>query len=108
VQLAPIYANEGRTCKLAAVGEIPLGYITDTTVDWGDGSPVEPFTWRSDYRGLETPYHDYAQDGEYTVRVTNTFLCAYADLDLSVTLSIPGITTPVQTKTWGGIKALYR
>jgi hypothetical protein len=108
VQLDPVYANDGRTCKLALVGELPLEYETGATIDWGDGSPVTPFTWRDDQYGRETPYHDYAQDGDYVARVVCTFECAYGPLTIETAVRIPGYTTPVQTKTWGGIKALYR
>lgn len=106
--LIPVYANDGRTCKLAVVGDIPVDYIAAVSVDWGDGSPLEPFTWRPDHYGLETPYHDYAQDGQYAARVFNSFVCAYVDLVLETPVTVPGYTTPVHTATWGAVKAMYR
>lgn len=103
-----VYANDGRTCKLVLVGELPLEYGAGTSIDWGDGSSAESFSWRNDHYGLETPYHAYSEDGNYTVRVISTFVCAYAPIATERTVLIPGVTTPVKMTTWGGIKALYR
>ena len=104
----PIYANDGRTCKMIVTGDICAGGIAGSTVDWGDGTPIQEFWWRRDIYGLETPYHDYAQDGEYTVRIVSTQVCGYPELVLTAVVSIAGNTTPVQATTWGRVKALYR
>lgn len=106
-RLAPVYADNGRTCKLYAVGNLLLGYVVSSTIDWGDGSPVASFTWRDDHYGLETPYHAYTMDGEHTVNVT-TRMQGGCDVVLPVTLTIPGTTTATQLTTWGHLKSLYR
>ncbi|MBM3287462.1 MAG: hypothetical protein FJY88_08960 [Candidatus Eisenbacteria bacterium] len=49
--------------------------VDSAVVDWGDGSPVEEFTWTyGPYTGWRrTPWHFYVCPGSYTVTVTNYY-----------------------------------
>lgn len=83
--------------------------IVDSTVDWGDGTSEELFEWIvcSDTTHCLPP-HTYASLGEFEIVVVNRFggNCPFERSD-TLLVSIDTIT-PVERKSWGAIKALYR
>jgi hypothetical protein len=98
----------GTTCGLFATGSIDLAHIVRSTIDWGDGGPIEEFTWRAHDGWFEAPSHDFGTDGYFTVRVANEIVgtgCAWTQS--AVVIANPGYTTPVVHSTWGKIKMLY-
>lgn len=83
-----------------------------STVDWGDGSPVEEFEWAGcGENAFCTPPHYYVDSGEYEVRVRIEYIGAIEqpcyERETAVVASI-GPSTPVRRSTWGAIKALYQ
>jgi hypothetical protein len=93
---------------LSTTDDIRLDYLTAATVNWGDGGPPLAAGWYWDSGMLRTATYAYAYGGHRSVVVTHSYGSApYAfsetsELDLDV-----GNATPVESSTWGRIKALY-
>lgn len=62
-----IHLEEGRTAPM--LGVCPLGTVE---VDWGDGTPHDTLTGASPYTVVWTQNHQYAQPGDYVIRLTVT------------------------------------
>lgn len=62
-----IHLEEGRTAPM--LGVCPLGTVE---VDWGDGTPHDTLTGASTYTVVWTQNHQYAQPGDYVIRLTVT------------------------------------
>lgn len=83
--------------------------IVESTVDWGDGSPVEPFAWTAYTDStLCLPPHTYANLGDFDISVINRYGgdCPFERSD-SLRVRIETLT-PVDHRSWGAIKVLYR
>lgn len=108
--LYAIYSNDGMTCQVVAQGTLSVSLFASSTIDWGDGSPVEPFAWTSVVSGFETPTHDYTQNGDFEVRIVDSWDNAACPRSwpLGMAVEIPGNQTHVQVATWGYVKTLYR
>jgi len=98
--------------ELATTDALELDKLLRSTVDWGDGSPLQEFEWASGEGGvLCTPRHDYAGPGEYAIQVDLEYRsstvgsCYEREATFQAAIGTP---TPVHTSTWGGIKALYQ
>jgi hypothetical protein len=106
--LAVICDPRETSCRLVAVGTVPLEYMLASTVDWGDGSGLETFAWVEEDGLLAGPSHDFGEAGYYTVQVINDIRGAGRSCPQTATVvANPGYTTPVYQSTWGKIKALY-
>ena len=87
--------------------------IQKSMVSWGDGTPFEEFQWTDCLMpgALCAPQHLYASAGVYTIIISNEYVpnqfgCqSIQTAHLTVTVDPP---TPVESATWGAIKALYR
>jgi hypothetical protein len=83
--------------------------IMESTVDWGDGTPAEPFAWVSCSNStLCLPPHTYTDLGDFDILVVNRYggACPFERSDsLQVTIDT---LTPVESRSWGAIKAFYR
>lgn len=97
------------TCRLSAVNSIvDTEHIVRSTVDWGDGSLPEEFTWIDRDGWYQAPSHDFGRDGNFIVRVVNEIAgtgCSWRQT--AMVIANPGYTTPTTHTTWGKIKALY-
>lgn len=83
--------------------------IIESTVDWGDGTPIQQFTWTSCSDSTRClPLHTYSHLGEFDIVVVNRYggACPFERSD-GVRVSIDTLT-PVESQSWGAIKALYR
>ena len=98
--------------RVLTTEQLDTGQTLRSTIDWGDGAPLEAFEWTGcTETTLCTPPHDYADPGEYTLRVRVEYIGAWegACYEREATLqAVIGVATPVHTATWGAIKALYR
>jgi PKD repeat protein len=109
--LAP--SISGRAVRLSTADLIERDRIAASTIDWGDGTPIELFQWGAcpDTTTICTPEHIYATDGTYTVQVINEYLpdsfSCFSTVGSAVPINI-GSPTPVRHRTWGKLKALYR
>jgi hypothetical protein len=83
--------------------------IVESTVDWGDGTQVELFNWTvcSDTTHCLPP-HAYSSLGDFEITVVNRYggSCPFERSD-TLQVSIDTLT-PVEYRSWGAIKALYR
>ena len=83
--------------------------IIESTVDWGDGAPAEPFSWITcSDSTLCLPSHTYSHLGGFDIVVVNRYggTCPFERSD-SLQVSIDSLT-PVEQRSWGAIKTLYR
>jgi hypothetical protein len=83
--------------------------ISESTVDWGDETPVEPFTWVAcSDSTLCLPPHTYTNLGDFDIVVVNRYggACPFERSD-SLRISVDAVN-PVEHRTWGAIKAIYR
>lgn len=96
------------TCHLIAASSVDILHTVRSTVDWGDGSDVEEFSWIDHGDWAEGPAHDFGRNGYFTVRVANEIAgtgCNWTQT--AAVIANPGYTTPVSLTTWGKVKALY-
>jgi|GEM_PF-6438154 len=97
-----------RVVRLSAPDAVRSRWITESAIDWGDGlsssvqwGPAGPLgAWVE---------HQYAVDGTYTV----TWINSYHVNSTTFTSAVPvtfstDVVTPVESTTWGRVKALYR
>lgn len=72
-----ITLQEGRTSPV--LGVCPKGTVT---VDWGDGTEPDVLTGTSTSTVVYAPNHNYAQPGNYVIRLTvNGEFCVFGDSD---------------------------
>jgi hypothetical protein len=95
--------------QLETADVINQSNIVESTVDWGDGTDVEPFVWIAcSDSTLCLPPHKYPHLGDFDIVVVNRYdgECPFERSD-SLRVSVDTLT-PVDHRTWGAIKALYR
>lgn len=108
LNLFSICDPSGTGCLVFASGTLDTDHIVRSSVDWGDGTPVEEFTWDQTGGGYRVPPHNFPESGHFTVKVSNEIEgigCAWTQQ--AQIIVNPGYTTPVQASTWGRVKALY-
>jgi hypothetical protein len=110
----PLYSeSQGENWIQPATSDpLEIVKLRRSTIDWGDGNPIEEFEWISCKEGvLCVPRHDYASAGVYTIEARIEYLDAWEGTcyERVATLQATiGPQTPVQNTTWGAIKTLYR
>lgn len=90
-----------------STSERPFSY---STVDWGDGTLPQTFTYfpRGLYAG--TPNHTYATNGEYTATIKHQYLgpyCSWEQIE-TIAVKIPNVSVATNPSTWGFVKSMYR
>ena len=109
-QVIPGFALDGWSCRFVSVGNVGVAHITASTIDWGDGSAIQAFSWQATAGTHESPSHRYNTTGTFDVRITNLYTgsgCEWEEVRLT-TVHIPGTTTATEETTWGRVKSIYR
>ena len=110
----PLYAKSAgdNWVQVATDDPLEITKLRRSTIDWGDGTPIEEFQWVGDEGGeICAPRHDYESPGEYTIIARIEYLGAWQDTcyeRVGTLDAVVGDQTPAESTTWGAIKALYR
>lgn len=107
VVLTPVYGGDGMSVKLTTPSPL-MPFVDEAWVSWGDNGPVEPLSWTSAGSWFETPWHRYAANAAFPVRITNLFPSPQCVETLEAVVTVPGTPTAVHNTTWGRVKAFYR
>ena len=110
----PLYPKSagGSWIQPATTDPLDIAKLRRSTIDWGDGTSIEEFEWVGGEAGeLCGPRHDYALPGEYTIVARVEYLGAWGGTcyeRVGKFDAVVGTPTATESRTWGGVKALYR
>lgn len=99
-----ITLQEGRTSPV--LGVCPKGTVT---VDWGDGTEPDVLTGTSKSTVKYTPNHEYAEAGDYVIRLTvDGEMSFYGDSNLKSCILRPVSSTSNDNRSWAYRSAIYK
>ena len=96
-----------RTVQLACNDDINVSQISQAVVDWGDGTAPENFIWVPQGNQYVAPTHSFASDGEYKIKVTNSYDGVQCSFDQEASIVVNVGAVPTQSVTWGRVKAIH-
>ncbi len=111
VTLVPLYLSyrgSPAAVKIATLSDFVSKSISQSTINWGDGTPIETFVWEIGSGYFATPPHLYTSDGTFVVSVKNEYVgerCSFNHI--SVVEVHAGKPLASRASTWGSIKSLF-